>query len=258
MARLRTERATSAGGIVVRVRDGRLQLVVGMRRRERGVTWTLPKGTPRPGETLAETALREVGEETGLVVEIKRPIGSIRYTFTVGDTRIEKTVHYFLMAPRGGHLAHHDREFARVRWIDLEAAPSLLSFETERELVARVAALLTTGGAGTTSEERQEADVVAAATSKPGTRAAGRAATTPQEATRQPPGPAAARRRTEPGPDGGPGAGTSRARTTKAATTRAETASATVARLGSARILGLGSPAASHGRTPSNREARLG
>lgn len=147
MARLRTERATSAGGIVVRVRDGRLQLVLGMRRREQGVTWTLPKGKPRPGETLAETALREVREETGLVVEIRRPIGSIRYTFNVGDTRIEKVVHYFLMAPRGGRLARHDREFARVRWVDLEAAPSLLTFETERELVSRVARLLTSGGA---------------------------------------------------------------------------------------------------------------
>lgn len=142
MARLRRERATSAGGIVVRVRDGRVQLVVGMRRRERGVTWTLPKGTPRPGETLAETAIREVGEETGLIVAIQRPIGSIQYFFTVDDVRIAKTVHYFLMEPRGGHLARHDREFARVRWIDLEAAPGLLTFETERELVARVAELL--------------------------------------------------------------------------------------------------------------------
>lgn len=169
MARLRQERATSAGGIVVRVRDGRIQLVVGMRRRERGVTWTLPKGTPRPGETLAETALREVGEETGLEVEIRRPIGSIRYSFTVDDVRIAKTVHYFLMEPRGGHLARHDREFARVRWVDLEAAPGLLTFETERELVARVAQLLregTLGGAAVSGGGREPVGV-----GSPGSRA---------------------------------------------------------------------------------------
>lgn len=142
MARLKTQRATSAGGIVVRIRDGRPQLVVGMRRRERGVTWTLPKGTPRPGESLEETAVREVGEETGLVVAIRRPIGSIRYSFLAEDVRIAKTVHYFLMEAVGGHLARHDREFARVRWIDLDAAPALLTFETERELVARVGRLL--------------------------------------------------------------------------------------------------------------------
>ena len=144
MARLKTQRATSAGGIVVRVRDGRTQLVVGMRRRARGVTWTLPKGTPRPGETLEETAVREVGEETGLVVAIRRPIGSIRYSFSVEDARIDKTVHYFLMEAIGGHLTGHDAEFARVRWVDLDAAAVLLTFETERELVARVGRLLGT------------------------------------------------------------------------------------------------------------------
>lgn len=145
MARLKTQRATSAGGIVVRVRDGRPQLVVGMRRRERGVTWTLPKGTPQPGESLTETAIREVGEETGLRVEIRRPVGSIRYTFVADDVRIDKTVHYFLMEAVGGHLARHDREFARVRWVDLEAAPALLTFDTERELVARVGRLFGDG-----------------------------------------------------------------------------------------------------------------
>ena len=52
VARLRTATATSAGGIVVRYESGQPWLVVGSRRRERdGRTWTLPKGTPDPGET---------------------------------------------------------------------------------------------------------------------------------------------------------------------------------------------------------------
>ena len=71
MARLRTSTATSAGGIVVRFDDGAPSLVVGGRRRERDhLTWTLPKGTPNPGETREQTALREVAEETGLEVRI--------------------------------------------------------------------------------------------------------------------------------------------------------------------------------------------
>ena len=50
--------------------------MVGKRKRERdGVTWTLPKGTPNPGETTEATALREVREETGLDVEPLRLIG---------------------------------------------------------------------------------------------------------------------------------------------------------------------------------------
>lgn len=108
-----------------------------MRRRGRdSVTWTLPKGTPDPGETIEETALREVGEETGLEVRIVAPLPSIEYAFVQDGTRIHKTVHYFLMEPTGGDLSRHDHEFERVRWIGFAEAGGLLSFATERELVA--------------------------------------------------------------------------------------------------------------------------
>jgi len=137
VARLRSALATSAGGIVVSANRERPALVVGMRRRGRdSVTWTLPKGTPHSGETAAETAIREVQEETGLQVRILEPIPSIEYDFTQDGTRIHKTVHYFLMAPIGGDLSRHDHEFERVRWIPFEEAPGILSFPTERELVA--------------------------------------------------------------------------------------------------------------------------
>jgi 8-oxo-dGTP pyrophosphatase MutT (NUDIX family) len=137
VARLRAALATSAGGIVVSADRERPSLVVGMRRRGRdAVTWTLPKGTPDPGETIEETALREVAEETGLQVRIVEPLGSIEYAFFQDGTRIRKTVHYFLMEPTGGDLARHDAEFERVRWVPFDEAGGLLSFATERELVA--------------------------------------------------------------------------------------------------------------------------
>ena len=146
MARLKQATATSAGGIVIRFAGDAPQLVVGKRRRERdGVTWTLPKGTPNPGETTEETALREVREESGLDVGIVRPFGGIDYTFVQGRTRIHKTVHYFLMVPTGGDLGRHDHEFDEVRWIGFDEAATLLTFETERALVARAAAAATDG-----------------------------------------------------------------------------------------------------------------
>jgi 8-oxo-dGTP pyrophosphatase MutT (NUDIX family) len=146
VARLKQATATSAGGIVIRFVDGVPELVVGKRRRERDfVTWTLPKGTPIPNETTEQTALREVAEETGLQVDIVRPFDSIAYTFSQRRTRIHKTVHYFLMVPVGGDLGGHDHEFDEVRWIPFADAPSLLTFETERDLVARAAAAATDG-----------------------------------------------------------------------------------------------------------------
>ncbi len=148
MARLRNATATSAGGVVIRFEDGIAQLVVGSRRREPdGVTWTLPKGTPQPGETAEQTALREVGEETGLEVRITGPLDSIEYWFVQRGTRIHKTVHYFLMEPTGGDLARHDREFDSVRWLPFAEAPNVLTFETERALVARAAELAVSAAA---------------------------------------------------------------------------------------------------------------
>ena len=145
MARLRQGTATSAGGLVIRYADGLPQLVAGRRRRDRdGVTWTLPKGTPHAGETTEQTALREVQEETGLEVEILRVAGSIAYSFVQSGTRIRKTVHYFVMRATGGELAQHDHEFDEVRWVDVAEAATLLTFETERALVARTAATLET------------------------------------------------------------------------------------------------------------------
>jgi len=73
-------------------------------------------------------------------VDIIRPFESISYTFVQGHTRIFKTVHYFLMAPTGGDLARHDHEFDEVRWITFDDASTLLTFDTERALVARAGA----------------------------------------------------------------------------------------------------------------------
>jgi 8-oxo-dGTP pyrophosphatase MutT (NUDIX family) len=169
VARLRDTTATSAGGIVVRIEDDIPYLVVGSRprappphsagasgvriasflppravgsraRHRDIVTWTLPKGTPNPGETREATALREVAEETGLEVRITGPLDSIEYVFIQRGVRIHKTVHYYFMEPIGGDLAGHDHEFEEVRWISFDDAAQLLTFETERALVQRARA----------------------------------------------------------------------------------------------------------------------
>jgi 8-oxo-dGTP pyrophosphatase MutT (NUDIX family) len=108
--------------------------------------WALPKGTPDAGETLAETALRETREETGLEVEIEQPISAIRYFFVHGRTRFHKTVHFFLMRPTGGRLQDHDHEFDEVRWVQVDEALELMTHATEQDVVRTAAALLTARG----------------------------------------------------------------------------------------------------------------
>ena len=137
---LRTARATSAGGVVHRSFDGRIQVALVHRRVP--VLWALPKGTPDSGETTEETALRETREETGLEVEIETQLRSIRYFFVRGTTRFHKTVHFFLMRPIGGSLDAHDAEFDEVRWMDLPEALAVMSHATERSVVEEAAALI--------------------------------------------------------------------------------------------------------------------
>ena len=130
--------AFSAGGVVLRHGEDGVELVLGLRRRDRrNATWSLPKGTPDGDETPAQTALREVAEETGLEVRILDTIGDIRYRFVRDGCRIDKTVHYYLMEAIGGDLADHDHEFDEVRWVAVSEADALMRFPTERDIVAR-------------------------------------------------------------------------------------------------------------------------
>lgn len=127
----KVEHHTSAGGVVCRVRDGILEAVLCGRDSPR--KWSLPKGTPEEGESVEETALREVCEETGLQVAIDAPVGSITYWFMLprDGVRCRKVVHYYLMRATGGSTEGHDAEFDEVRWFPVEEALAIMQYPNE-------------------------------------------------------------------------------------------------------------------------------
>lgn len=133
--------AVSAGGVIFRRGEEGIEIVL-VGRRQDGL-WALPKGTPEPGESIEETALREAREETGLEVRIVQELGDIAYWFTEHDgTRIHKVVHHFLMEPVGGSLDEHDDEFDVVRWCHLAEAERLLTHQNQRPLLHRAQELI--------------------------------------------------------------------------------------------------------------------
>ncbi len=152
----RVETLVSAGGVVYRQREGRLETVLcghfitsNSGRGEsdaqtEDVRWSLAKGTPDAGETMEQTALREVREETGLEVEMQEPISSITYWFADRENavRYHKTVHFYLMAPVGGDVSLHDPEFDVVRWFPMDEALNILIYSNETTVMRRANELI--------------------------------------------------------------------------------------------------------------------
>jgi 8-oxo-dGTP pyrophosphatase MutT (NUDIX family) len=127
----------SAGGVVCRSQNGSIELVLCGRKSP--ATWSLPKGTPEAGETMEETAVREVQEETGLEVALVKRLGAIRYWFVRASdgVRCRKTVHFYLMRPVGGSFAGHDPEFDEARWFPAGEALEAMTYDSEAQMVEK-------------------------------------------------------------------------------------------------------------------------
>ncbi|HEY63594.1 MAG TPA: NUDIX hydrolase [Caldilineae bacterium] len=131
----------SAGGVVCRRGVGG-QLEVVLIATQGGERWSLPKGLVEKGESLEETALREVREETGLEAEIVERLEPIEYWYWWEEdgrkVRYHKKVYYFLMCWRGGDTAEHDFEVEEARWFPIDEAIQRASYRSERQILQQV------------------------------------------------------------------------------------------------------------------------
>ena len=139
------QREFSAGGVLVRTIRGRPMLAA-IRPRGKDRVWALPKGRIDDGESAAETAMREVREETGVEGKLVEKLGDIRYVYTWKGERVFKVVSFFLVRYSAGRLGDLTEEFrhevAETRWLPLEDAPSVLSYKGEREMATKALQLM--------------------------------------------------------------------------------------------------------------------
>ncbi|GAC1439281.1 MAG: hypothetical protein NVSMB51_16990 [Solirubrobacteraceae bacterium] len=127
----------SAGGVVVREPDEVLVIVPRRRAADGRSVLALPKGHVDPGETPEQAATREVREEGGVEARLVEELGQVRYWYRRDGRSIPKRVIFYLFEYRSGDLADHDDEVEQARWVSLEEAERTLSYEGEREMVAR-------------------------------------------------------------------------------------------------------------------------
>ncbi len=138
LRRLPSLEEISAGGVIIDVAGGVAWIALIARHNRAGrLEWCLPKGHVEPGETLVETAVREVAEETGIIGQALLTLGTIDYWFSTPQFRIHKKVHHYLLEALGGEIGVEgdpDHEAVDARWFRLDAAHDRLTFPNERRI----------------------------------------------------------------------------------------------------------------------------
>ena len=133
-------REFSAGGVLVRVVRGRPMLAAIRPQGRPAGLWALPKGNLDEGESPAETAVREVWEETGVQGRLVEKLGDVKYVYTWAGERVFKVVSFYLLRAGRGRIGEIEErmrvEVAEARWLPLDEAPALLAYKGEREMAA--------------------------------------------------------------------------------------------------------------------------
>jgi len=138
----------AAGAVCWRLIDGKVHVLVIHRTVYGDVT--IPKGKVDPGETLPQTAVREIAEETGLGVALGVPLGISRYPLPSGR---EKIVHYWAaeVSERAVQRStfRPNGEVAALEWVTIKRARGYLSYQPDVEILDAFATLVDQGVLGT-------------------------------------------------------------------------------------------------------------
>jgi 8-oxo-dGTP pyrophosphatase MutT (NUDIX family) len=97
--------------------------------------WSFPKGKLDKGENYEEAAVREVAEETGLLCELGRELPSTWYLDGKGRTKL---VRYWAMRVVGIEPWAPNAEIDQRRWVTVDEAAGMLTYEHDRELLAQL------------------------------------------------------------------------------------------------------------------------
>ncbi|ANJ26364.1 NUDIX hydrolase [Agromyces aureus] len=134
----------AAGAVCWRIIDGRMHVLLIHRTVHGDVT--IPKGKVDPGESLSQTAVREIQEETGLEIALGVPLGVSRYLMPSGR---EKVVHYWAGEVSDHALQHStfkpNGEVAALEWVTIKRARNYLTYAPDVEILENFAALVEQG-----------------------------------------------------------------------------------------------------------------
>jgi len=127
----------AAGVLCWREKQGKLEVLLVHRTQYKD--WSFPKGKVDPGETLPETAVREMFEETGVKVRLGRKLSVMRYEVPSGQ---DKEVHYWASKLKDKAWKESrfkpNKEIARLEWFEVTKALHKLTYVHDRDLLAEI------------------------------------------------------------------------------------------------------------------------
>jgi 8-oxo-dGTP pyrophosphatase MutT (NUDIX family) len=132
------KKTISAGGIIINSKNQIVLVYHG-----KG-NWNFPKGHVEKGETLEETARREIAEESGITkLELIKPLGNYS-RFRIGEDGITekkdelKTMHFFLFKSDQIKLKPTDPINSKAKWVDINEVPNYLKHPKDIEFLEKV------------------------------------------------------------------------------------------------------------------------
>ena len=121
----------SCGAVVYRNIGGTIRYLLIKNRRSSN--WSFPKGHVEDGETLEETAIREVREEAGIRIKIFPGfVSKSQYTI---QNRIQKTVQIFAATTKDEQTRIQPEEIEDYIWLPFESAYNYLKFENDKAIL---------------------------------------------------------------------------------------------------------------------------
>lgn len=127
-----SEGFSHAGGVVVRHEKQAVEYLL-VRAKDQPQEWVLPKGHIEPGESMRETAVREVREEAGVWARVEGYL--IDASFTVSKKPV--TVRFYLM-----EAEEEEKPIEKGRdpvWLQLEDALQRASYDNIRNALQAAA-----------------------------------------------------------------------------------------------------------------------
>ena len=129
-------REPTSGGIVFRLTPDKKDIEVLLIQDSKN-RWTIPKGHIEPGETAKITAVREIGEESGLHhVQVLTWLGKIHFKYRRMDKLVLMTTQIYLVQALDAHeRPMPERWMKGIRWFSFNEALEMVEYEDIEKLM---------------------------------------------------------------------------------------------------------------------------